>query len=192
MPADNIKRAIQKGTGEIPGMEIVETSYEGYGPAGIAVFVEATTDNKNRTTSEIRHLFDDHGGNLGESGSVAWMFDKKGYITIPKTGLDEEKITNLAIDCGAEDIKSEDDDFYEIYTAPADLALITTKLTDSKIKIETSEFTLIPKNTVTLDEDQARKCLALVDALDEHDDVKSVNANFDIPKEIMEKVSVSP
>lgn len=188
MPQDNIKRAIQKGTGELPGSEFVETTYEGYGPAGVAVFVEATTDNKNRTTSEIRHMFSEHGGNLGESGSVSWMFEKKGYITVDKKGVDEEKITTLAIDLGAEDIKS-DDDIYEIFTAPNDFQTIKDKLTEAKIAIASAELSLLPKNSVTLDEDQARKCLALMDALDEHEDVKTANANFDISKEIMEKVS---
>lgn len=189
MPQDNIKRAIQKGTGELPGAEFVELTYEGYGPAGVAIYVEATTDNRNRTTSEIRHLFSSHGGNLGESGSVSWMFETKGYITIERKGVDEEKLTTLAIDLGAEDIKSEDAEVFEIITSPADFQSIKDKLTESKMPISSAEISLIPKNTVTLDEEQARKCLDLMNALDEHDDVKTANANFDIPQNIMEKVS---
>ncbi len=190
MPQDNIKRAIQKGTGELPGAEFVELTYEGYGPAGVAVFVEATTDNRNRTTSEIRHLFSAHGGNMGESGSVSWMFEKKGYITIDKKGVDEEKLTTLAIELGAEDIKSDDTDVFEIFTTPNDFQTIKDKLTEAKMPVSSGEINLIPKTTVTLDEDQARKCLALMNTLDEHDDVKTANANFDIPEHIMEKVSV--
>ncbi len=189
MPSENVKRAIQRGTGEIPGMEIVETSYEGYGPGGVAVFIEATTDNKNRTTAEMRHLFSEHGGSLGESGSVAWMFEQKGYITVEKKSADEEKLTNLAIELGAEDIKTDDDDVFEIVTTPADFETIKTKLTEAKIPLASAEVSLIPKNTVALEADQAKRCLDLMDALESHDDVKTANANFDISKEIMEKVS---
>lgn len=189
MPQDNIKRAIQKGTGEIPGMEIIETTYEGYGPGGVAIFVEATTDNKNRTTAEMRHIFSEHGGNMGESGSVSWMFEQKGYITVAKTAVDEEKITNLAIDAGAEDIKTEDSEVYEIITSPADFDAIKAKLTENKISLTSAELSLIPKNTVPLEGDHAKRCLDLMDTLEAHDDVKTANANFDISQETMEKVS---
>lgn len=189
MPQENIKRAVQKGTGELPGAEIVEISYEGYGPAGVAVMVEGTTDNRNRTTSEIRHLFSAHGGNLGESGSVSWMFEKKGYITVDKKRSDEEKLTNLAIELGAEDIKADDSEVFEIYTSPNDFQRIKDKLAEAKMPVSSGEISLIAKNTVTLDEDQARKCLALMNALDEHDDVSTANANFEIPEDIMAKVS---
>lgn len=189
MPTENIKRAIQRGTGELPGVSFEEMTYEGYGPGGVAVIVEATTDNKNRTTSDIRHLFDSHGGNLGASGSVSWMFEQKGYLTVPKQGNDEDKISNLAIELGAEDIKSDDDDVFEIFTAPADFETIKAKFTEAKIPLATAEISLIPKNTVTLEGDQAKRCLDLMDALEEHDDVKTANANFDISKETMEKVT---
>ena len=149
MPMDNVKRAIQKGTGELPGQSIEEINYEGYGPAGVAVFVEATTDNKNRTTSEIRHLFAAHGGNLGESGSVAWMFDVKGIIVVPKASIDEEKITNLVIEAGADDIKP-DDSFYEIYTDPTQVEAIKENLTKQGIKVERAEISRIPKNVLKL------------------------------------------
>lgn len=189
MPQDTIKRAIQRGTGELPGVVFEETTYEGYGPGGVAVFVQATTDNKNRTTSDIRHMFSAHGGNLGESGSVSWMFEQKGDITVLKSAVDEEKITNLAIDSGAEDIKTDDDEVYEIITAPADFETVKAKLADAKIELASAEVTLIPKNTVSLELDQAKRCLDLMDALEEYDDVKTATANFDISKEIMEKVS---
>lgn len=189
MPQDNVKRAIQRGTGEIPGMEFVETSYEGYGPGGVAIIVEATTDNKNRTTSDIRHMFSEHGGSLGESGSVSWMFEPKGTITVLKSTVDEEKITNLAIELGAEDIKTDDDEVYEITTTVADFETIKSKLTEAKITFASAEAGLVPKNTVQLEGDQAKRCLDLMDALEEYDDVKTATANFDISKETMEKIS---
>jgi YebC/PmpR family DNA-binding regulatory protein len=189
MPQENIKRAIQKGTGEIPGMEIVETTYEGYGPGGVAVFIEATTDNKNRTTSELRHIFSAHGGALGESGSVAWMFEQKGYITVAKSAAAEEKITNLAIDAGADDIKTDDEEVYELFTAPSDFETVKAKLSEAKISTSSAEISLIPKNTVALEGDNAKRCLDLMNALDEHEDVKTASANFDISKEIMESLS---
>ncbi len=188
MPQDNIKRAIQKGTGEIPGAVFEELTYEGYGPSGVAVMIESTTDNKNRTSSDIRHLLDSHGGNLAGSGSVSFIFELKGFIVIQTSSVDEEKITELAIEAGAEDIKTHED-VYEIYTAPADFEAVKAKIVEAKIAIENAEITLIPKNTVQLDEKSARRCLDLMDALEEHDDVKTVTANFDISKEIMEKVS---
>jgi YebC/PmpR family DNA-binding regulatory protein len=189
MPQENVKRAIQKGTGELPGMMIEEVTYEGYGPAGVAIFVEGTTDNKNRTTSDIRHIFDAHGGNMGASGSVSWIFETKGYITIPKGSVDEEKITALAIDLGAEDIKTDDTEVYEVFTAPADFETIKNKLTEAKLTMEGASINLIPKTTVKLQGDQAVSCLKLVEALDEYEDVKSVNANFDIDEKEMEKLS---
>lgn len=189
MPQDNIKKAIQKGTGELPGLTIEETTYEGYGPAGVAVIIEATTDNKNRTTAEIRHLFSDNGGNMGESNSVAWMFDNKGVITVAKNSIAEDKITELAIDLGAEDIKSDSDEMYEIFTAPHDFLTIKSKLEQGSVKISTAELSLIPKNTVKLEGDAAEKCLKFMEALDEHEDVKNVHANFDISEEEMQKIS---
>lgn len=189
MPSENVKRAVQRGTGEIPGMEFVETTYEGYGPGGVAIFVEATTDNKNRTTAEMRHMFSEHGGSLGESGSVAWMFEQKGYLTISKSAVDEEKLTNLAIELGAEDIKTEDEEVFEVFTTPSDFENIKTKLTEAKIPLASAEISLIPKNTIALEEGNAKRCLDLMDALESHEDVKTAAANFDISKETMEKVS---
>lgn len=188
MPADNIKRGIQKGTGEIPGVSFEEVAYEGYGPGGVAVIIEATTDNKNRTTSEIRFLFADHGGNMGETGCVSWMFESKGQILISKTGVSEDKVTELAIESGADDIHT-DGDSYEVITAPSELESVKKKLTDAKLTIEHAEVALIPKNTVKLEGDQAKRCLDLMNMLDEHEDVKTVTANFDIDQSILDKVS---
>lgn len=186
MPQDNIKRAIQKGTGALPGAQIEETTYEGYGPGGVAIFVEATTDNKNRTTSELRHMFASHGGNMGESGSVAWIFDVKGYVAVPKDAASEETITALAIDAGAEDLKA-DGDAYEIYTDPLQLDAVKEAITSRGIAVDAAEVSRIPKNSVALDGDDAERCLRLMDALDEHDDVKSASANFDIPQETIDR-----
>jgi len=188
MPQENIKRAILKGTGELPGATIEEINYEGYGPGGVAVFVEATTDNKNRTTSEIRHIFSSHGGNLGESGCVSFLFESKGYITVSQDSLSEDKITNLAIEVGAEDIKTEEG-VYEIFTHPNDLESVKQKLLDSKVKVDSAEVSLIPKNSIKLEGDDAVKCLELMDALEAHDDVKTSSANFDIDQEIIDKIS---
>ncbi len=188
MPSENVKRAIQKGTGEIPGVTIEEVTYEGYGPGGVAVFVEGTTDNRNRTSSEMRKIFDSHGGAMGGSGAVAWMFELKGYITVNKAGANEDQITELAIEAGAEDIKS-DDDVIEIYTAPADFEAVRTKLTAAKVALTSAEITMIPKNTVAVDGEKAQQCLKLMDELDNHDDVKNAYANFDIPKEVLDKIA---
>ena len=189
MPQDNVKRAIQKGTGEIPGVVFEEMTYEGYGPGGVAVLIEATTDNKNRTTSDLRHMLSEHGGNLAGSGSVAFLFEQKGFFRVPKSSIAEDKITEIAIEAGAEDIKTEDEDAYEIYTAPADFEAVKAKLAEAKVQSEAAELSLIPKNTVALDGQQAKRCLELMEALEDYDDVKSVHANFDISKETMEKVS---
>lgn len=188
MPQDNVKRAVQKGTGEIPGVSFEEMTYEGYGPGGVAVFIEATTDNKNRTTSDLRHLFDSHGGNLGETGSVAFMFEQKGFITVAKSSMAEDKITDLIIEAGADDIKTEDD-LYEVYTPPHDMEAVKAKLLAAKAEVLSAEVQLIPKNTVPLEGDVARRCLSLMNALEDYDDVKTASANFDISKETMEKVT---
>ncbi|OVE77418.1 transcriptional regulator [bacterium F11] len=188
VPQDNVKRAIQKGTGELPGQSIEELTYEGYGPGGVAIFIEATTDNKNRTTSQIRHLFSEHGGNLGESGCVAFLFDSKGYITVPKESLSEEKMMSIAIEVGADDIKTEEET-YEIFTDPAQMESIKDKLLAAQVKIASSEISLIPKNSIKLEGDDAKRCLELMEALEEHDDVKTSSANFDISDEILQKVT---
>ncbi|AKL97940.1 YebC/PmpR family DNA-binding transcriptional regulator [Endomicrobium proavitum] len=189
MPQDNIKKAIQRGTGELPGLVYEEINYEGYGPAGVALIVEVTTDNKNRTASEIRKMFSSHNGNLGETGSVGWMFDRKGYITVQKSAGDEETLMNIALEAGAEDFKNEpDSETYEIVTAPSDLDKVKTALKEKNITSESAEISLIPQTYVKLTGDDAKSMLKLMDELEEHDDVKNVYANFDISAEDMEKL----
>lgn len=191
MPQDNIKKAIQRGAGEIPGAIYEEMVYEGYGPAGVALIVEATTDNKNRTASEIRKMFSSHSGNLGETGCVGWMFDKKGFITVEKSAGDEDAVMTAALDAGAEDFESgPDSDEYEITTAAEDLEKIKNAFKEKNIAVASAEVTLIPQTYIKLSGDEAKSMLKLMDALEEHDDVKNVYANFDISKEDMEKMGV--
>ena len=186
MPSDNIKRAIQKGTGELPGAMYEESTYEGYGPGGVALLLEILTDNKNRTVGEIRHILTKHGGNMGETGCVSWMFDKKGYILVNKSGVDEDSLMSLALDAGAEDFKSDpEEENYEITTLPEDLNKVNQFLEENNIAMNLSEVTMIPQNYVMLEAKDARKMLKLMDALEDHDDVQNVYANFDIPDEIM-------
>ncbi len=179
MPADNIKRAIQKGTGELPGATYEESVYEAYGPGGVAMMVEVATDNKNRTVSEIRHLFAKHGGNLGESGSVAWMFHKKGYIVIEKDKADEETLLNLIMDAGAEDL-TEDGSNWEIFTAPAELNRVVDRLKAENITPVLAEVSMVPQTYVKLSGKGAQQMLRLTGDLEDHEDVQHVYANFDI------------
>jgi YebC/PmpR family DNA-binding regulatory protein len=187
MPMKNVENAIMKGTGELPGVVYEEVTYEGYGPNGVAMYIECTTDNKNRTVSEIRHLLSKYGGNLGESGCVAWMFEKRGLITILKQNYEEEELMLTAIDAGAEDFKVEDD-AYEIYTADEELGSVNEKLEARGITIENSDITFVPQTTVRLEGKQAEQMLKLMDALDENEDVEGVFANFDIDESIMENI----
>lgn len=184
MPQDNIQRAILKGTGELPGTSYEEYVYEGYGPGGVAVLLEVLTDNKNRTAPEIRKLFAKHGGNLGESGCVAWMFEKKGLIQVEAAVVDEDRLLGVALEAGAEDVRRSDNAF-EIITAPKDLERVKESLTKEKIEITEGEVTMLPQSTVRLEGKQAQQMLQLMETLEEHDDVQNVYANFDIPEEIM-------
>jgi YebC/PmpR family DNA-binding regulatory protein len=189
MLQDNIKKAIQRGNGEIPGAIYEEMVYEGYGPAGVALIVEVTTDNKNRTASEIRKIFSSHKGNLGESGCVGWMFDRKGYIAVNKAGTNEETVMSVALESGAEDFKNKaDSNIYEIITNPSDLESIKKSLKEKNITITFSEISMIPQTQVTLSGNDAKCMLKFIDSLEEHDDVKNVYANFDISSEEMEKI----
>lgn len=189
MPADNIKRAIQKGTGELPGTHYEEIMYEGYGPAGVALMIDTMTDNKIRTVSEIRHILSKHNGNMGETGCVGWMFDKKGYILVSKTSGDEDTIMSTALDAGAEDFRNDAaEENYEIITAPEDLNKVKEYLASKNIPFSLSEITYLPKNFVQLGARDAEKMLKLMDILEEHDDVQNVYANFDIPDEVMTKI----
>jgi YebC/PmpR family DNA-binding regulatory protein len=188
MPGDNIERAIKKGTGELGGVSYEEIQYEGYGPGGAAIMVQVLTDNKNRTVQEIRHLFARYGGNLGESGCVAWMFDKKGLITVDKSQVEEERLFSMALEVGAEDVR-EEDGLFEIITRPEDFEKVRDYLEREKVVTATAQITMIPKNTVTMGEKYAEQILKLTEELEDHDDVQSVSANFNIPNEILEKAS---
>jgi YebC/PmpR family DNA-binding regulatory protein len=191
MPQDNIKKAIQRGTGEIPGDVYEEMVYEGYGPAGVALIVEVTTDNKNRTASDIRKMFSSHSGNLGEAGCVSWMFERKGHITVKKSATDEETVISAVLETKVEDFKSKAaSDVYEIITFPSDLETVKKVLKEKNITFESAEVTMVPQTQVALKGDNAKNMLKLMDALEEHDDVKNVYANFDILGEDMEKLNV--
>ena len=191
MPAENVKRAIMKGTGQLPGTTFEELVYEGYGAGGTAMLVETTTDNKNRSFSEIRKIFETCGGSLGSAGCVAWMFKKKGYLAVQKSAIDEEKLMNLALEAGADDIKSDSEDIYEIFTAPMAFDAVKAKLEEGKIPVESGEITMIADNRVAVDETTGAKILKLIDALESHDDVKNVYSNFDIPDDILAKLEQS-
>ncbi len=189
MPKSNIERAIKKGTGELEGVSYEEVTYEGYGPGGVALLVETITDNRQRTVAEVRHILSKRGGNMGEPGSVAWIFEKKGLIVIDKSKVDEDTLMTIALEAGAEDIKDSDSE-WEVETAPETLSDVKAAIEAAGIEILSSEVTMVPGNTVTVeDEKQAQQLLALMNALEENDDVQHVYANFDIPDEILEQVA---
>jgi len=184
MPADNIDRAIKKGTGELPGVTYEEISYEGYGPKGVAIIVEVLTDNKNRAAADVRNIFSKKGGNMAGSGSVSWMFTKKGFILVKKDTYEEDKVMTVALEAGAEDMKTEQG-LYEITTAIADFEDVKEALEKANITIESGELTMIPSSTIKLEGQEAKQVLALVEALEDHDDVQNVYANFDIPDDLL-------
>jgi YebC/PmpR family DNA-binding regulatory protein len=189
MPHDNIDRAIKKGTGAGSEAETFHhLTYEGYGPSGVAIYVTALSDNKNRTAADIRYIFDRSGGKLGTDGSVSWMFERKGVIFVEAAGHDEDTVMTAAIDAGAEDVLTEGDS-YEIRCDAADFLNVRKNLEEAGIKFSSAEVTMIPKNSVGLDENDARKTLRLLDALEENDDVQEVFANFDIPDEVMQTLA---
>ena len=187
MPKSNIQRAIQRGTGELPGVNYEEFTCEGYGPGGAALLIEGVTDNKKRAISQIRHILSQHGGHLGEVGCVNWLFDRKGTMILDKSKVDEDKIIDLAVEAGAEDIKDEDDTL-EIVFAPEQFAQIRENIKKAGYPPELLELTMVPQTTVPLEEKEALQMLRLMDALEESEDVQRVYANFDITDEIMEKV----
>jgi YebC/PmpR family DNA-binding regulatory protein len=186
MPSDNIDRAIKKGTGELEGVNYEDIALEGYGPGGVAIYVEGVSDNRNRTTSEVRTIFTKRGSNMAGAGSVSWMFEKKGYIVVSKKTIEEDKLMGIALDAGAEDFIVEEEN-YAIKTAPQDFFKVKKALDDNKIPTEDAEITLLPKNTVRVEGDDAKKVLELVDALEDHEDVQHVYANFDIPDEYIKE-----
>ena len=186
MPSDNIDRAIKKGTGQLEGITYEDITLEGYGPGGVAVYIEGVSDNKNRTTAEVRTLFTKKGGNMAGAGSVAWMFEKKGYIVVNKTSAEEDKLMGVALDAGAEDMIVEDES-YAIKTSPQDFFKVKKAIDDAGIKTEDAQITLLPKNTVKVEGSDAKKILELVDAIEEHEDVQHVYANFDIPDDLIKE-----
>jgi YebC/PmpR family DNA-binding regulatory protein len=188
MPNDNIERAVKKGTGELEGVSYEEIQYEGYGPGGAAILAQVLTDNKNRTVSEIRRLFSKHGGNLGETGCVAWMFGKKGLITIEKSQIDEDRLMAIALDAGAEDVR-EEDEIFEVVTSADDFEKVKERLDTEQVALQSAQVTMVPKNTVDVDAKHVEQILKLTEELEDHDDVQSVSANFNIPTELMEKAS---
>ncbi len=188
MPADNITKAILKGTGELPGVTYDEITYEAYGPGGVALMIEVVTDNKNRSVAEIRHILDKHNGNLGETGCVNWMFSKQGFIQVDAEGTDEDTVMMAALDAGATDVKTESTSF-DIYTEPGDLETVRAAVEASGITISSAEVAMIPQNTVKMDEKQAGQILRLMEFLEDHDDVQKVYSNFDIDDEILEKLT---
>ncbi len=188
MPQENIKRAIMKGTGELPGVNYESVTYEGYGPGGVAVFVECLTDNKNRTVADIRHSFAKHGGNLGETGSVNWMFNRKGYISISKGAASEDDLLDIVLEAGAEDLQSEDDS-YQVYTSFEQFEAVRKALEAAQVELSGSELTMVPSTEVNLEGKVAARMLKLMEMLEDHDDVQHAYANFDIDEAEMEAFS---
>jgi YebC/PmpR family DNA-binding regulatory protein len=188
MPSENIDRAIKKGTGELEGVTYEEIQYEGYGPGGVAIIAQVLTDNKNRTVSEIRRMFSKHGGNMGETGCVGWMFDKKGILTVDKSQVDEDRLRDIALDAGAEDVRDEGEVF-EVVTQPEDFEKVKERLDQEKIAIASGQVSLVPKNTVDVDAKNVEQVLKLSEELEDHDDVQNVAANFNIPDELMDKAN---
>ncbi|MDU5395282.1 MAG: YebC/PmpR family DNA-binding transcriptional regulator [Negativicoccus succinicivorans] len=180
VPKDNIQRAIQKGIGATDGGNYEEITYEGYGPSGVALVVEVMTDNRNRAAADVRHAFSKHGGNLGESGSVTWMFKRKGVFVLPGDAGDEEELMMMALDAGAEDFKNDEDD-YEVLTTPENYDAVEKAFQDANIEMSISKITMVPDTTIALDGDDARKMQNLLDALDDLDDVKDVYSNAELP-----------
>lgn len=185
MPKDNIERAIKKGTGELEGTSYEEVNYEAYGPGGVAVLINCLTDNKNRTVADLKHIFDRHGGNLGEPGCVAWIFEQKGLIVFDKDKVDEEKLLELALEAGAEDVQEEETTF-EVLIPPSDFEAVKTAFEGEAWTYNLAEVSMIPQNTIKLEGKKAEQMLNLMETLEDNDDVNNVYANFDIPDEVME------
>jgi len=188
MPSDNVKMAIKRGTGEIPGVVYETVTYEAYAPGGVAILIECLTDNKNRTSAEIRNIMSKKGGNFAGAGSVSWMFTMKGYFLIEKSQAKEDTLMDIVLDAGAEDLKS-DQKNYEIFTAPQNFEKVKQAIAVKGIKWQDAEVTMVPSSTVRVTGNEAKQVLALIDALEEHDDVQQVYANFDIPDEILEQAA---
>lgn len=190
MPSDNIERAVKKGAGELEGQHLEEVDYEGYGPGGVAVIVHVLTDNRNRTVSDIRHIFGKQGGNLGETNSVAWMFHKRGVVQVEKAGVDEERVMDVSLEAGADDLADSGETF-EIVTPPDRLEKVRAALEAAGIRVVSAELTMVPQNTVHLTGQQAASALKLLEALEDHDDVQNVAANLDVDTDELEKLSAA-
>ncbi|MFA5177316.1 MAG: YebC/PmpR family DNA-binding transcriptional regulator [Candidatus Omnitrophota bacterium] len=188
MPNDNVKMAIKRGTGELPGVVYETCMYEAYGPGGVAIMIEVLTDNKNRTSAEIRNIMSKKGGSFAGAGSVSWMFTMKGYLLIEKSQAKEDELMNIVLDAGAEDMKS-DEKNYEVFCAPQNFEKVKQAVEAKGIKTQDAEVTMIPSSTIKLAGNEAKQLLSLIDTLEEHDDVEHVYANFDIPDEIMESIA---
>jgi YebC/PmpR family DNA-binding regulatory protein len=188
MPAENIKRAVMRGTGELPGITYEDVNYEGYGPGGVAIFMHVLTDNRNRTVAELRHLLSKNGGNLGESGCVGWMFERKGYFVVEKASADEEKLLELALGAGADDMK-EDGDNFEILTAPENFDVVRAALETAKIPTTAAEISMMPQNYVKLEGKSAQTMLKLMEALEDHEDIQNVWSNFDVDESELQEAS---
>lgn len=190
MPNDNIDRAIKKGTGELGGGQLEQIAYEGYGPGGVALMMDVLTDNRNRTVSEIRFIMSRHGGNLGEAGCVAWMFKKRGVITIDRSAVDEDRLLELTLEAGADDVVSDDESF-QVICAPDSFTTVREAIDKAGIPAVNAELTMVPENTVRVTGHQAEQVLKLMEDLEDHDDVQSVSANFDIDEEVMAQFSAA-
>lgn len=188
MPSDNVKMAIKRGTGELPGVVYETVMYEAYGPGGVAIMIEALTDNKNRTTAELRNIMSKKSGNMAGGGSVSWIFSKKGYLLIEKSQIKEEELMDLALEAGAEDFKS-DEKNYEITTSVQDFEKVKQAIQNKGINFQDAEITMVPSSSIKLAGNEAKQLLSLIESLEEHDDVQQVYANFDIPDEIMEQMA---
>ncbi|MDP8260037.1 MAG: YebC/PmpR family DNA-binding transcriptional regulator [Candidatus Gygaella obscura] len=189
MPKDRIEEAIKRGTGELPGISYEECIYEGYASGGVAILIQTLTDNKNRTSAEIRNLLGKKGGNMAGAGAVAWLFNKKGYLVVERNKISEDELMGIVLDAGAEDLKTEDDTNYEVYTKPEDFENVKKALDEKNIVTSVAEITMIPSNYVKITGNEARSVLLLVQSLEDHDDVQNVYANFDIPDDIIDEVS---
>jgi len=188
MPSDNVKMAIKRGTGELPGVVYETCMYEAYGPGGVAMMIEVLTDNKNRTSAEIRNIMSKKGGSFAGAGSVSWMFTMKGYFLIEKSQAKEDELMNIVLDAGAEDMKA-DEKNYEVFCSPQNFEKVKQAIEAKGIKMQDAETTMVPSSTIKLTGNDAKQLLSLIDALEEHDDVQQVYANFDIPDELMEKLA---
>jgi YebC/PmpR family DNA-binding regulatory protein len=188
MPSDNIKRAIQRGTGELPGVSYEEITFEGYGPGGVAILVEVSTDNRNRTVSEIRHCFGKNNGNMGEAGSVAWMFKKKGYIVVPKAGVKEDDLLNIVLENGGDDLSS-DDENYEVFTDPSSYVKVLEAIKAAGITPAMNELSMVPDNHIKLEGAQANQMIRLIEALEDNDDTQNVFSNADFDAKALEEMA---